>query len=228
MDDVAALLERHVANAASAWRHTKADTEAYRRLVVATDEWETYGTPTLTEDEADRMAAQMRRAARQALVSRDDEAIRLAHLVTVAAAAWLRATPATDAEAYDRLDRPSTSGTPTPPLARRRRRRAARPTRRRHRARLDQRGRRRDLRAVPPEPAPLRPRPGAPLAGRSRRGRAPSAFPSPGGRAYIGGGHMLRARRRLGSPAALRREHRTTPRHLSGEWRGTATQATAK
>ncbi|MCX8456836.1 hypothetical protein [Paenarthrobacter ureafaciens] len=51
------------------------------------------------------MAAQMRRAARQALVSRDDEAIRLAHLVTVAAAAWLRATPATDAEAYDRLDR---------------------------------------------------------------------------------------------------------------------------
>ena len=105
MDDVAALLERQVTNAASAWRHTKADTEAYRRLVVATDEWETYGTPTLTEDEADRMAAQMRRAARQALVSRDDEAIRLAHLVTVAAAAWLRATPATDAEAYDRLDR---------------------------------------------------------------------------------------------------------------------------
>lgn len=105
MDDLAALLERQVANAASAWRHTKADTEAYRRLVVATDEWETYGTPTLTEDETDQMAAQMRRAARQALVSRDDEATRLAHLVTVAAAAWLRATAATDAEAYRRLDR---------------------------------------------------------------------------------------------------------------------------
>src|SRR4051794_24021252 len=40
MDDQAALLERQVAMAASAWRHAKADTEAYRRLVVATHEWD--------------------------------------------------------------------------------------------------------------------------------------------------------------------------------------------
>jgi hypothetical protein len=57
MDDEAALLERHVAMAASAWRHAKADTKAYRRLVVATTEWDEYVAPRLDEpDDVDERA----------------------------------------------------------------------------------------------------------------------------------------------------------------------------
>lgn len=105
MDDQAALLERQVAMAASAWRHAKADTEAYRRLVVATSEWDAYLAPTLDEHDAANISAQLRRAARQALWATDDEATRLAHLVTTAASAWLHAAAATDSEAYHRFDR---------------------------------------------------------------------------------------------------------------------------
>jgi len=101
MDDEAALLERHVAMAASAWRHAKADTEAYRRLVVATTEWDEYVAPRLDEpdgvDKAD-VAAQLRRAARQALRAMDDEAARLARRVAISASAWLRAEA--DTETY--------------------------------------------------------------------------------------------------------------------------------
>ena len=49
MDDEAVLLERHVAMAASAWRHAKAETEAYGRFVAATDEWDAYAGPQLEE-----------------------------------------------------------------------------------------------------------------------------------------------------------------------------------
>lgn len=91
--------------AASAWRHAKADTEAYRRLVVATHEWDAYVTPALIDRTADGVADHLRRAARHALSAADDEATRLAHLLTMEASAWLRATPATDSEAYRRFDR---------------------------------------------------------------------------------------------------------------------------
>lgn len=99
MDDEAALLERQVAMAASAWRRAKADTEAYRRLVVATV------APTLDEPAAADVAAQLRRAAREVLRATDDEATRLAHLVTTTASVWLHAAARTDSEAYARFDR---------------------------------------------------------------------------------------------------------------------------
>lgn len=105
MDDEAALLERQVAMAASAWRHAKADTEAYRRLVVATSEWDAYAAPTLDEPAAHDVAAQLRRAARQLLRATDDEATRLAHLVATTASVWLHSAAPTDSEAYARLDR---------------------------------------------------------------------------------------------------------------------------
>jgi uncharacterized protein YbaA (DUF1428 family) len=105
MDDEAALLERQVAMAASAWRRAKADTEAYRRLVVATSAWDAYVAPTLHEPAAADVAAQLRRAAREALRATDDEATRLAHLVTTTASVWLHAAARTDSEAYARLDR---------------------------------------------------------------------------------------------------------------------------
>lgn len=105
MDDEAALLERQVAMAASAWRRAKADTEAYRRLVVATSAWDAYVAPTLDEPAAADVAAQLRRAAREALRATDDEATRLAHLVTTTASVWLHAAARTDSEAYARFDR---------------------------------------------------------------------------------------------------------------------------
>ncbi|ABL79339.1 hypothetical protein Noca_4753 (plasmid) [Nocardioides sp. JS614] len=105
MDDEAALLERQVAMAASAWRHAKADTEAYRRLVVATSEWDAYVAPTLDEPAPHDVAAQLRRAARQLLRATDDEATRLAHLVATTASVWLHAAAPTHSEAYARLDR---------------------------------------------------------------------------------------------------------------------------
>ncbi len=105
MDDEAALLERQVAMAASAWRRAKADTEAYRRLVVATSAWDAYVAPTLDEPAAADVAAQLRRAAREVLRATDDEATRLAHLVTTTASVWLHAAARTDSEAYARFDR---------------------------------------------------------------------------------------------------------------------------
>lgn len=101
MDDEAVLLARQVAMAASAWRHAKADTEAYRRLVVAASAWDAYVAPTLDEPDADQVAVQLRRAARRALHAMGDEAARLAGQVAATASAWLR-TPA-DTEAYRRF-----------------------------------------------------------------------------------------------------------------------------
>lgn len=100
MDDEAALLARHVAMAASAWRHAKADTEAYRRLVVATSEWDAYVAPTLDEqDKADvaDVAAQLRRAPRRALRARPS---------ACGMWRWLRPTGSvrpTDSQAYRRF-----------------------------------------------------------------------------------------------------------------------------
>lgn len=101
MDDEAVLLARQVAKAASAWRHAKADTEAYRRLVAAVSAWDAYVAPTLDEPAEDQVAAQLRRAARRVLHAMDDEAARLAGQVAATASAWLR-TP-TDTEAYRRF-----------------------------------------------------------------------------------------------------------------------------
>lgn len=105
MDDEVALLERQVAMAASAWRRAKADTEAYRRMVVATRAWDAYVAPTLVGPAADEVAAQLRRAAREVLRATDDEATRLAHLVTTTASVWLQAAAPTDSVAYERFDR---------------------------------------------------------------------------------------------------------------------------
>lgn len=104
MNDAAALLERHVANAASAWRHAKADTEAYRRLVVASAEWDEYVAPRLDEPddvEVGDVAARLRWAARRALHAMDEEATRLARQVALTASAWLHTEA--DTEAYRRF-----------------------------------------------------------------------------------------------------------------------------
>ncbi|GAB7007722.1 hypothetical protein JCM18899A_51970 [Nocardioides sp. AN3] len=102
MDDEAVLLARQVAMAASAWRHAKADTEAYRRLVVAVTAWDAYVAPTLEPTATeDGVAAQIRKAARRALHGMDDEAAHLAGKVATTASAWLRAP--TDAENYRRF-----------------------------------------------------------------------------------------------------------------------------
>lgn len=101
MDDAAALRARQVAMAASAWRHAKADTEAYRRLIVATSHWDAYSEPRLDEQDEDGVAAQLRRAARRALRAMDDEAALLARQVAMTASAWLHGP--TDPEAYRRL-----------------------------------------------------------------------------------------------------------------------------
>jgi len=92
MDDEAVLLARQVAMAASAWRHSKADTEAYRRLAVAVTAWDAYVAPPLDLPATkDAVAAQIRRAARQALTRMDDEAAHLAGQVATTASGWLRA-----------------------------------------------------------------------------------------------------------------------------------------
>lgn len=49
MDDRQALLARDVARAASAWLNAPVDYEAYRRLVVATEQWNAYCAPPLDE-----------------------------------------------------------------------------------------------------------------------------------------------------------------------------------
>jgi hypothetical protein len=54
MDDEEALLAQRVAMAASAWLHAESDTEAYRRLVAATDECDDYWAPQL-EDPAEEL-----------------------------------------------------------------------------------------------------------------------------------------------------------------------------
>ncbi|MEV5003934.1 hypothetical protein [Nocardioides sp. LML1-1-1.1] len=105
MDDEAALLERQVAMAASAWRRAKVDTEAYRRLVVATSAWDAYVAPTLVGPAPDDVAVQLRRAAREVLRATDDEAARHAHLVTTTASVWLQAAAPSDSAAYARFDR---------------------------------------------------------------------------------------------------------------------------
>ena len=97
-DDEAVLLARQVAMATSAWRHAKADTEAYRRLVAAVISWDAYAAPTLDAPTEDVVVAQLHRAARRALSAMDDEASRLAGQVAMTASTWLR-TP-TDPEAY--------------------------------------------------------------------------------------------------------------------------------
>jgi hypothetical protein len=73
MDDEQALRALPVARAAFAWRHSKSDTEPYRRLVVATGEWDDYVAPQLVAPDASDVAAQLRRAARRALRAMDDE-----------------------------------------------------------------------------------------------------------------------------------------------------------
>lgn len=101
MDDEAALLARQVAMAASAWRHAKADTEAYRRIIDATSHWDAYSEPKLDEPDADDAPAQLRRAARRALRAMDDDAALLARQVAITASAWLHGP--TDPETYRRL-----------------------------------------------------------------------------------------------------------------------------
>ena len=99
MDDEEVLRALPVARAASAWRHSKSDTEVYRRLVVATGEWDDYVAPQLDEPAASDVAAQLRRAARRALRADDEQATR-ARNVARAASAWLREPTAP--EAYSR------------------------------------------------------------------------------------------------------------------------------
>ena len=92
MDDDAALCAWPVATAASAWHRAKADTEAYRRLVIAAAQWDAYVAPPLDggkRAEATDLVLQLRRAARQALPVLDDDAAALAWHVAETASAWL-------------------------------------------------------------------------------------------------------------------------------------------
>lgn len=101
MDDEQVLLARQVAIAAAAWMHARTDSEAYRRLVLATAQWVSFCAPRLDEEPADEIAAQLRRAARVALRVMDEDAAVLATEVADAAAAWLQ--PPGDGAAYDHL-----------------------------------------------------------------------------------------------------------------------------
>jgi len=104
MDDDAALCAWPVATAASAWHRAKADTEAYRRLVVASAQWDAYVAPPLdggNPPEASDLVLQLRRAARQALPVMDDDAAALAWRVAETASAWLHQP--TDPETYRRF-----------------------------------------------------------------------------------------------------------------------------
>jgi hypothetical protein len=86
-----------VAQAASAWRHAVSDTEAYRRLVLATADWDAYVAPTLAQPDDADVSARLRHAARQALHAMDEEQTQRARSVAIAASAWLQAAgdPAT-------------------------------------------------------------------------------------------------------------------------------------
>lgn len=104
MDDDAALCAWPVATAASAWRRAKDDTEAYRRLVVASSEWDAYVAPSLDERapvDASDLVRQLRKAARQALPVINDDAAALAWQVAETASAWLHHP--TDPETYRRF-----------------------------------------------------------------------------------------------------------------------------
>ena len=91
------LLARQVATTASAWRHAKADTEAYRRLVATVTAWDAYVAPRLDDSAGDPAAVQLRREARRALHAMDDEAARRAEQVATTASVWLRTATNTDA-----------------------------------------------------------------------------------------------------------------------------------
>lgn len=104
MDDDAALSAWPVATAASAWLRAKADTEAYRRLVVSSAQWDAYVAPPLdggNPPEASDLVLQLRRAARQALPVMDDDAAALAWRVAETASVWLHQP--TDPETYRRF-----------------------------------------------------------------------------------------------------------------------------
>ena len=49
MDEKGALLARRVATAAAAWFNAPRDTDAYRRLAGAVDEWNAYAAPRFTD-----------------------------------------------------------------------------------------------------------------------------------------------------------------------------------
>lgn len=74
--------------AASAWRHAKADTEAYRHFVAAIDEWDACAALQLEEPSEERLLDQMT----------DDSAPR-----------WTRSSP---------TSLPSSAGRPPMPLSR--------------------------------------------------------------------------------------------------------------
>lgn len=61
VDDRAAVLARRVAMAAAAWLRAPTDTTAYGRLVEASEAWEAYCAPTITDgqepDETDDLLA---------------------------------------------------------------------------------------------------------------------------------------------------------------------------
>ncbi|MEP9385581.1 hypothetical protein [Nocardioides sp. KR10-350] len=102
MDDEQVLRARQVAVAASAWFHARSDSEAYRRLLLASAQWVTYRAPRLDEPASDELAAHLRRAARLALDVMDDDAAQLATNVADASVAWLG--PSGDGAAYDHFE----------------------------------------------------------------------------------------------------------------------------
>lgn len=98
MDDEQVLGARHVAVAAAAWFHARADAEAYRRLILAASQWAAYMAPRLDDQPTDEIAAQLRRA----LAVMDDDAVALATAVADAAIAWLG--PSGGGAAYDHFE----------------------------------------------------------------------------------------------------------------------------
>jgi hypothetical protein len=98
MDDALALIAREVAMAASAWHKCASDTEAYRRLIQAVETWDHYLTPALINPVSEDIAAQVRKAARQAVYALDEEMVEHAGALAIVASRWLH-TP-TSHEAY--------------------------------------------------------------------------------------------------------------------------------
>lgn len=99
MDDALALIAREVAMAASAWHKCASDTEAYRRLIHAVEAWDLYLAPALINPVSDDIAAQVRKAARQALYAMDEEIGEHAGTLAAATSRWLHAP--TSHEAYN-------------------------------------------------------------------------------------------------------------------------------
>lgn len=98
MDDALALIAREVAMAASAWHKCASDTEAYRRLVQAVETWDHYLAPALINPVSEDVAAQVRKAARQALYAMDEEMVEHAGALAGGASRWLH--DPTSHEAY--------------------------------------------------------------------------------------------------------------------------------